>query len=66
MLLSRGKITEDLIDMMMGWQHFWFNVYCRPRIQPDEEEAWITWPAILVCLYLWRIIRASFSQESPL
>jgi hypothetical protein len=26
MHLSRGKITEDLIDMMMGWRHFWFNV----------------------------------------
>ena len=39
MLLSRGKITEDLIDIMMGWRHFWFNVYCRPRIQPYEVEA---------------------------
>ena len=34
MLLSRKKITEDLVDMMMGWRHSGFNVYCGPRIQP--------------------------------
>jgi hypothetical protein len=39
MLLSRNKITEDLIGMMMGWRHSGFNVYCGPRIQPGEEEA---------------------------
>jgi hypothetical protein len=39
MLLSRKKITEDLIEMMMGWRHSGFNVYCGPRIQPGEEEA---------------------------
>jgi hypothetical protein len=39
MLLSRKKITEDLIDMMMGWRHSGFNVYCGPRIQAGEEEA---------------------------
>jgi hypothetical protein len=33
------KITEDLIDMMMGSRHSGFNVYCGPRIQPGEEEA---------------------------
>jgi hypothetical protein len=39
MLLSRKKITEDLIDMMMGWRHSGFNVYCGARIQPGEEKA---------------------------
>ena len=37
MLLSRKKITEDLIEMMMGWRHSGFNVYCGPRIEPGEE-----------------------------
>jgi hypothetical protein len=55
MLLSRKKITEDLIDMMMGWRHSGFNVYCGPRIQPGEEEAMEN-----LAQY---IIRASFSQE---
>jgi len=55
MLLSRKKITEDLIDMMMGWRHSGFNVYCGPRIQPGEEEA--------IDNLARHIIRASFSQE---
>jgi len=28
MLLSRKKITEDLIDMMMGWRHSGFMALC--------------------------------------
>jgi hypothetical protein len=55
MLLSRKKITEDLVDMMMGWRHSGFNVYCGPRIQPGEEEAMVN-----LARY---IIRASFSQD---
>lgn len=55
MLLSGKKITEDLIDMMMGWRHSGFNVYCGPRIQPGEEEA--------IENLAQYIIRASFSQE---
>jgi hypothetical protein len=55
MLLSRKKITKDLIDMMMGWRHSGFNVYCGPRIQPGEEEAMEN-----LARY---IIRTSFSQE---
>jgi len=39
MLLSRKKITEDLIEMMMGWRHSGFNVYYGPRIKSGEEEA---------------------------
>ena len=39
MLLSRKKITEDLIDMMMGWRHSGFNVHCGPRIQPGDGQA---------------------------
>ena len=55
MLLSKGKITEDLVNMLMKWRHSGFNVFCGPRIQPGEEKA---------MEYLARyIIRASFSQE---
>ena len=55
MLLSKGKITEDLVDMLMRWRHSGFNVFCGPRIQPGEEEAMEN-----LARY---IIRASFSQE---
>jgi hypothetical protein len=55
MLLSKGKITEDLVNMLMKWRHSGFNVFRGPRIQPGEEKA---------MEYLARyIIRASFSQE---
>jgi len=55
MLLSKGKITEELIDMLMTWRHSGFNVFCGPRIQPCEQEAMEN-----LARY---IIRASFSQE---
>jgi hypothetical protein len=37
MLLTKGKITEELIDMLMTWRHSGFNVFCGPRIQPGEQ-----------------------------
>ena len=55
MLLSKGKITEDLISMLMKWRHSGFNVHCGKRIQPGDEEAMEN-----LTRY---IIRASFSQE---
>ena len=55
MLLSKGKITEELVDMLMTWRHSGFNVFCGPRIQPGEQEAMEN-----LARY---IIRASFSQE---
>ena len=39
MLLSKGKITEELIDMVMTWRHSGFNVFSGPRIQPGDEKA---------------------------
>jgi len=39
MLLSKGKITEELIDMLMTWRHSGFNVFCGLRIQPGEQKA---------------------------
>jgi hypothetical protein len=55
MLLSKGKITEDLVNMLMNWRHSGFNVFSVPRIQPGDEKAMEN-----LARY---IIRASFSQE---
>ena len=54
MLLSKGKITQGLVDMLMKWRHSGFNVFCGPRIQPNDEEAMEN-----LARY---IVRASFSQ----
>ena len=55
MLLSKGKITKELVDMLMSWRHSGFNVYCGQRIQPGDDQAMEN-----LARY---IIRASFSQE---
>lgn len=55
MLLSKGKVTEELVHMVMGWRHSGFNVFCGPRIQPGDEGAMEN-----LARY---IIRASFSHE---
>jgi len=55
MLLSKGKITQDLVDMLMNWRHSGFNVFCGSRIQPGDETAMEN-----LARY---IIRGSFSQE---
>jgi len=54
-LLIKGKITENLVNMLLAWRHSGFNVFCGPRIHPIEEEAMEN-----LARY---IIRASFSQE---
>ena len=53
--LSRGKITRDLMALILSWRHSGFQVYAGPRIQPGEEEGMEN-----LARY---IIRASFSQE---
>ena len=55
MLLRKGKITEDVIKLIMTWRHSGFNVHCGHRIQPGDEEAMEN-----LARY---IVRASFSQE---
>jgi len=55
MLLSRGKITRDLIVLIRSWRHSGFQVFVGPKILPREEEAMER-----LARY---IIRASFSQE---
>jgi hypothetical protein len=54
MLLSKGKITQDLVNMLLSWRHSGFNVFCRPRIQPGDGQAMEN-----LARY---IIRACFSQ----
>ena len=39
MLLSRGKITRDLIALIRSWRHSGFQVCVGARIQPGEEDA---------------------------
>jgi len=55
MLLSKEKITEDMVDMLLSWRHSGFNVHCGQGIQPGDEQAMEN-----LARY---IIRASFSQE---
>lgn len=39
MLLSKGKITEEMIAMLSTWRHSGFHVFCGNRISPDDETA---------------------------
>ena len=39
MLFKEGKITEDLIKMLINWRHSGFNVFCGPRILPSDDTA---------------------------
>ena len=55
MLLSKGIVTKDLVNMLLSWRHSGFNVFCGPRIQPGDQQAMEN-----LARY---IIRASFSQE---
>jgi hypothetical protein len=36
---GKEKITQDLVEMLMNWRHSGFNVFCGPRIQPNDETA---------------------------
>jgi len=55
LLLAKGKITPDHINLLKSWKHSGFQVYCGPRILPREKTAMEN-----LARY---IIRASFSQE---
>ena len=55
MLLSRGKITKEMIAMLSTWRHSGFNAFCGNRISPKDDTAMEN-----LARY---IIRASFSQE---
>ena len=36
---AKGRITEDLARMLMPWRHSGFDVFCGPRIYPNDEKA---------------------------
>jgi hypothetical protein len=55
MLLRNGKITEEVVRLILSWRHSGFNVGCGHRIQTGDEEAMEN-----LARY---IVRASFSQE---
>jgi len=55
MLILKGKIKEELVNILMSWRHSGFNVFSGPRIRPGDEGAMEN-----LARY---IIRASFSQE---
>jgi hypothetical protein len=55
MLITKGKITREMIALLSGWRYSGFHVFCGKRILPKEETA-------LENLARY-IIRASFSQE---
>jgi ribosomal protein S27E len=39
MLLSKGKISQDVITLLDKWRHTGFNVYCGPRILPWHKKS---------------------------
>jgi hypothetical protein len=55
MLLSKRKISEEMIRMLSTWRHSGFHVFCGNRISPTDDTAMEN-----LARY---IIRASFSQE---
>jgi hypothetical protein len=56
MLLTKGKITREMIAMFANWRNSGFNVFCGNRISPNDATAMENLSPY--------IIRASFSQES--
>jgi ribosomal protein S27E len=55
MLLTKGKVSREMIAMLSNWRHSGFHVFCGNRISPNDKTAMET-----LARY---IIRASFSQE---
>lgn len=55
LLISKGKITEDMVKLLKSWRHLRFHVYCGDWIQPGDRDAMES-----LARY---IIRACFSQE---
>jgi hypothetical protein len=66
LLLSKGKITEDLVGMLMSWRHSGFNVFCEPRIYPRDGEAMENLARYIISAFLSRLLligRRGFFQE---
>ena len=39
LLLSKGKLTPDHINLLKSWKHSGFQVFCGPRIHPREKAS---------------------------
>ena len=46
----KGKITEEVVKLIMSWRHSGFNVHCGPRIQPGDDEAMEYLARCVACL----------------
>ena len=44
MLLAKGKITRNMIDIMDKWRHRGFNAYCGQGFYPGKKNLWRIWP----------------------
>ena len=55
MLKKEGKITDLIIENMLGWHHSGFNVYCGESIWPSDQER--------IEKLAQYIVRAPISQE---
>jgi hypothetical protein len=55
MLLSKGKIIQDMIKLLDKWRHTGFNVFCEQWIFPWQKRSMENLAR--------HIIRAPFSQE---
>ena len=42
MLLTKGKITQDMIALLDKWRHSGFNVFFGPRILPRQEKTMVS------------------------
>jgi hypothetical protein len=49
MLLSREKITKEMIAMLSTWRHSDFHVFCGARISPKDDTA-MEWMAATCAL----------------
>ena len=43
MLLNKGRISLDLIELMEKWRHTGFNGFVGQRISPVTKPPWETW-----------------------
>ena len=57
MLLSKGLITERVIELISTWKHTGFSAYCGKRIYPKDKKSTENLARYII------IIRALFSQE---
>jgi Putative transposase len=63
MLVRKGKITQEVVKLIMSWRHSGFNVHCGPRIQSGDEEAMENLARYIVPYRLFRLVRPGGSPS---